>query len=188
MDHTLDARKKAARKTAFAARQHAFESSADTAAQAANTHLSAVLAPYRGAVLAGYMPMRSELDPLLAMGRHDGPVCVPVIIAQGRALRFRQWSPHAEMVRGTFGALIPRDGIWREPEVMIVPLVAFDRSGGRLGYGGGFYDRTIEGLRAKGTLTTIGFAFDAQELDDLPLETTDQKLDMIVTETGVRRF
>mgnify|MGYP002621762116 CR=1 FL=1 len=74
------------------------------------------------------------------------------------------------------------------PDVVIVPLVAFDLRGGRLGYGGGFYDRTLEGLRQRGKVTAIGYAFDAQQADDLPLETTDQPLDMIVTETRVLRI
>jgi len=91
------------------------------------------------------------------------------------------------MVMGTFGAMIPATGDWIEPEVLIVPLLAFDRRGFRLGYGGGFYDRTIEALRAKGPVTAIGFAFAAQEVDEVPTEPTDQRLDLIVTEQGVIR-
>ena len=72
-----------------------------------------------------------------------------------------------------------------EPEILIVPLVAFDRKGGRLGYGGGFYDRTLQALRASRPTLAIGFAFAAQEADSLPLEPTDQPLDLIVTERGV---
>ena len=71
------------------------------------------------------------------------------------------------------------------PQILIVPLVAFDRNGGRLGYGGGFYDRTLQGLRAAGPVMAIGFAFADQQADDLPLEPTDQKLDLIVTEGGI---
>ena len=89
------------------------------------------------------------------------------------------------MVPGEFGAKIPAEGAWMEPEILIVPLVAFNRRGGRLGYGGGFYDRTLEGLRAKRPTLAIGFAYAAQEDDDLPLEPTDQPLDLIVTENGV---
>jgi 5-formyltetrahydrofolate cyclo-ligase len=69
--------------------------------------------------------------------------------------------------------------------VLIVPLVAFDRRGFRLGYGGGFYDRTLERLRAQGPVTAIGFAYGAQELPEVPVEPTDQPLDLIVTETGI---
>ena len=72
-----------------------------------------------------------------------------------------------------------------EPELVIVPLVAFDRNGGRLGYGGGFYDRTLEMLRAKRPTFAIGFAYSAQQADHLPLEATDQPLDQIVTEDEV---
>ena len=75
-----------------------------------------------------------------------------------------------------------------EPEILIVPLVAFDVRGGRLGYGGGFYDRTLERLRAKRPTLAIGFAFDAQEAQDLPLEPTDQPLDMLITESRVLQF
>src|SRR5690606_13206435 len=116
------------------------------------------LAPHRGKVLAGYMAMRTEIDPTPAMAAHDGPGCVPVIVAAGQPLRFRQWSPGCRMVAGTFGALVPEEGAWLEPEVLIVPLLSFDRRGFRLGYGGGFYDRTLEGLRARHPVLAVGFA------------------------------
>lgn len=89
------------------------------------------------------------------------------------------------METGAFGAKIPSDGDLISPEVLIVPLVAFSRAGGRLGYGGGFYDRTLQALRAKKPTLAIGFAYAAQEQNDLPLEPTDQPLDLIVTEQGV---
>jgi 5-formyltetrahydrofolate cyclo-ligase len=89
------------------------------------------------------------------------------------------------MVAGEFGALIPAEGAWIEPEVLIVPLLAFDARGYRLGYGGGFYDRTLEGLRAKRPTLAIGFAFAAQEVEEVPTESTDQKIDLVVTEQGI---
>jgi 5-formyltetrahydrofolate cyclo-ligase len=92
------------------------------------------------------------------------------------------------MVEGPFGAKIPEAGADVIPEVLIVPLVAFDARGFRLGYGGGFYDRTLEGLRARGPVVAVGFAYGAQEAEALPLEPTDQRLDAIVTEAGVRVF
>ncbi|MFN4130000.1 MAG: 5-formyltetrahydrofolate cyclo-ligase [Paracoccaceae bacterium] len=176
--------KTAARQAAFAVRKAAF-----AAGQGQATKLFAdVLAAERGRVLSGYMPMRTEIDPLPAMAAHQGPVGVPVIVGPGLALRFRDWSPGCAMVAGEFGALIPAEGAWLEPEVLIVPLLAFDARGYRLGYGGGFYDRTLEGLRARGPVLAVGFAFAAQEVEAVPVEDTDQRLDMIVTEQGVRRF
>ncbi|MDP2081664.1 MAG: 5-formyltetrahydrofolate cyclo-ligase [Pseudotabrizicola sp.] len=176
--------KAAARKTAFAVRKAAFAAGQGQAAEL----LADVLAGNRGAVLSGYMPMRTEIDPLPAMAAHQGAVGVPVIMGPAQALRFREWSPGCAMVAGAFGALIPADGAWLEPEVLIVPLLAFDARGYRLGYGGGFYDRTLEGLRARGPVLAIGFAFAAQEVAEVPIDATDQRLDMIVTEQGVRRF
>jgi 5-formyltetrahydrofolate cyclo-ligase len=176
--------KAAARATGFAARKIAFAAGQGDAAR----HLTDVLAQYAGADLAGYMPMRTEIDPLPAMAAHAGRVGVPVIIGAGQALRFRAWTPDAAMVAGEFGALIPAKGDWIVPKVVIVPLVGFDARGYRLGYGGGFYDRTLEGLRALGPVVAIGYAFAAQEMAEVPIESTDQRLDMIVTEQGVRQF
>ena len=132
--------------------------------------------------------MRTEIDPTIAMAAHQGVVGVPVIIGPGQALRFREWSPGCAMVAGEFGALIPAEGAWVEPEVLIVPLVGFDARGYRLGYGGGFYDRTLAGLRAKHQVVAIGFAFAAQELAQVPIDEYDARMDLMVTELGVRRF
>lgn len=173
-----------ARKTAFAARKLAFEAGQGRAAAI----LAEFLTPHRGKVLAGYMPMRTEIDPLPAMAAHSAPVGVPVIIGPGQPLRFRHWTPDARMVIGDFKALIPEAGDWLVPEVVIVPLVAFDARGYRLGYGGGFYDRTLEGLKARGPVLAVGFAFAGQELDEVPIEVTDQRLDAVVTEQGVTLF
>jgi 5-formyltetrahydrofolate cyclo-ligase len=106
-------------------------------------------------------------------------------MGQGQPLKFREWSPGCAMVEGEFGAWIPAEGAWIEPEVLIVPLVGFDRRGFRLGYGGGFYDRTLELLRARRPTLAVGFAFAAQELPEVPIEPTDQRLDAILTETGL---
>jgi 5-formyltetrahydrofolate cyclo-ligase len=182
---SLSEAKAAARKAAFARRKAAFEAG-DRGAGAAR--LAEVLAPEAGKVLAGYMAMRTEIDPLPAMAAHEGPVCVPVIQGKGLALRFRAWSPDAAMVEGEFGAQVPASGDWLVPEVLIVPLVAFDRRGYRLGYGGGFYDRTLEHLRAEGPVLAVGFAWAAQEDPVLPIEPTDQRLDLIVTEREVVRL
>ena len=147
--------------------------------------LRGVLERHRGRALSGFLPMRSEIDPLQAMAAHEGPVGVPVRTPRGEALRFREWSPGCKLVDAGFGTLMPAEGNWVVPEVLIVPLVAFDRRGGRLGYGGGFYDRTLQMLRGFGPTVAIGFAWGAQEAEVLPLEETDQPLDLIVTEAEV---
>lgn len=176
--------KATARKAAFAARKEAFARGQGQGAEI----LADFLAAHGQLPLAGYMPMRTEIDPLTAMAAHLGPVGVPVILGQGQALKFREWSPNARMIAGEFGALIPEEGPWIDPQVVIVPLLAFDARGYRLGYGGGFYDRTLEGLRARRPTLAVGFAFAAQEVDEVPIEPTDQRLDFLVTERGVVRF
>ncbi len=173
--------KNSARRAAFDARKAAFAAGQGHAAEM----LADYLAPHRHRPLAGYMAMRTEIHPTAAMAAHLGPVCVPVIIGKDQPLRFREWTPGCAMITGAFGALIPETGAWIEPEVLIVPLVGFDRAGYRLGYGGGFYDRTIEALRAKRPTLAIGFAFAAQELPEVPIEATDQRLDAILTENGL---
>jgi 5-formyltetrahydrofolate cyclo-ligase len=180
----IDAAKAAARKTAFAARKAAFAAGQGQAAEL----LADWLAPHRTRPMAGYMAMRTEIDPTPAMAAHQGAVGVPVIIGPAQPLRFREWSPGCALITGDFGALIPSDGTWIEPQVLIVPLVGFDARGYRLGYGGGFYDRTLAGLRARHPVLAVGFAFDAQELPQVPIDGYDQPLDAIVTESGVRTF
>ncbi len=172
------------RKAAYARRRPAFEAGQGQAAAL----LSGYLTQFKGLALAGYMPMRTEIDPMPAMAAHQGPVGVPVIMARATPLQFRAWGPEAQMVAGEFGALIPATGDWIEPSVLIVPLLAFDARGYRLGYGGGFYDRTLAAFRARGPVIAVGFAFAAQRVDAVPTDEHDQRLDAVVTEQGVREF
>lgn len=152
--------------------------------------LSSVLAGHRGVAVSGYMPINTEISPIAAMEEASayGVVGVPVIEAKGQPLSFARWEPGCSMQEGPFRAMIPALRTPMVPQIVIVPLVAWDRRGGRLGYGGGFYDRTLEGLRARGPVLAIGFAFNCQEEPDLPLEQTDQPLDMMVTEDRILEF
>lgn len=179
----LAAAKVAARKAAFVRRKPLF----DAASTAQACYLGEVLARYRGVPMSGFMPIRTEIDPTpeMAQAAAHGPVGVPVIIARATPLKFARWTPETPMTGGTFGTVIPQRPEYFEPEILIVPLLAFNRAGVRLGYGGGFYDRTLEMLRAKRATLAIGFAFAGQETADLPMDATDQKLDLIVTEKGV---
>lgn len=174
--------KEAARKAAFAARRVAH-----AAGKGTNTcdHLTRALRDFGPVPLAGYMPIRTEMDPRPAMAAHTGPVAVPVVTGTGAPLIFHRWRPDMPMVPGAFGAPVPQIAEELVPRVLIVPLLAFDRRGFRLGYGGGFYDRTLETLRRAGPVTAMGFAFAAQEVPMVPTEPTDQPLDLIVTEQGI---
>jgi 5-formyltetrahydrofolate cyclo-ligase len=180
---TLQEEKSAARKAAFARRKLAFDADPGNSSWA----LSAVLAGYRGVPVSGFLPIRTEIDPRPAMeeAAAHGPVAVPVIIGADQPLKFSLWQPGCALRAGPFGALVPEVDRFVEPEIVIVPLLAFTPAGGRLGYGGGYYDRTLEQLRRGRATLAIGFAYAAQEAGELPLEATDQPLDMIVTDQGV---
>lgn len=179
--------KAAARKGAFARRKKAHS---PARAQAGVAHLLDLLMPHKGKVIAGYMPIRTEITPVPTMAALAAwsTIVIPVIEAAGQPLKFAKWTPGCEMVEGAFGAAVPATREYLDPEVVIVPLVAFDLVGNRLGYGGGFYDRTLEGLRAKRPTLAYGYAYSAQQADGLPIEATDQPLDGMVTENGVTLF
>ncbi len=136
-----------------------------------------------------YWPIRTEIDPRPVMERlaARGAVCLPV--TQGYApLRFRRWMPNAEMETDGFGVGVPKHGEEISPTTLVVPMLGFDGSCQRLGYGAGHYDRTLAGLKDVHPVTSIGLAYAAQRLDaPLPVDPTDQPLDMIVTEQGVVR-
>jgi 5-formyltetrahydrofolate cyclo-ligase len=177
------------RTAAYARRKAAFGQGLD---EAANAWLLGYLALHADAeAISGYMPMRTEISPLATMTVMHGQqkrICVPVIVGKDRPLEFREWTPDCEMVEGAFGALIPVGTGVLEPDLLITPLLAWDRKGYRLGYGGGFYDRTLEQLRAKRPTIAVGFAYSAQEVPRVPREATDQRLNALVTEKEIHFF
>ena len=179
--------KAAARKLAFANRKAAH--GAYSGAQACENLLK-FLQPYLGKPISAYMPIRTEIDPLPAMAKlvKSGPVVVPVVLGAGQPLAFHRWQVDGEMQDGPFGARVPVAGKFVVPQVVILPLVAFDKQGQRLGYGGGFYDRTLEILLRDHPVLAVGFAYSAQQVDSLPTDPTDQPLNAVVTEAGIRLF
>ncbi|MEM9250231.1 MAG: 5-formyltetrahydrofolate cyclo-ligase [Pseudomonadota bacterium] len=181
----LAAAKAEARGAAFARRKAAHARHREAASGA----LAAALDGVAGQVIAGYLPIRTEADPLPAMEAlaPANRLCVPVVEGPGQPLTFRQWSPGCALVEGPFRVMVPAAGAELVPNYLIVPMVAFDAGLYRLGYGGGFYDRTLERLRVSGHVRAIGLAYAAQGVERLPLEPTDQPLDEIVTETGTLR-
>jgi 5-formyltetrahydrofolate cyclo-ligase len=170
------------------AERHRAETAGDGKAAAASVcaRLLAAISLPSGAAVSGYWPMRDELDPrpaLLALHGRGHPLCLPVVVGKARPLCFRAWRPGDTLVSGGFGTQVP-DAAQPEvaPRVLLVPLLAFDRAGYRLGYGGGFYDRTLAALRAAGEVVAIGVAIAAQEIAAVPHDATDARLDWIVTE------
>lgn len=186
---TISEAKVQARKKAFAARKLANGQGLDIAACRNLSKYLGTLPKFL--IVAAYMPIRTEISPIDVMAELDAAgkiVCVPVIQGAGLPLKFSRWRPGADLVEGRFGAMIPQKDDFFDPDLLITPLVAFDAQGYRLGYGGGFYDRSFEGLKAKKPITGVGFAYGAQELPLVPTEPTDQRLDAIVTEAGVLTF
>ena len=148
--------------------------------------------PSDPAVVSGFWPVRAEIDvrPLLDALRARGwQVALPVVVENGAPLIFRAWNEGDAMDEGAFRIPEPQQSAKElTPTVMLVPLVAFDADGFRLGYGGGFYDRSIEKLSSAGApLTVIGCAFDAQEVVRVPREAHDRQLDAILTPSRWRK-
>ena len=144
------------------------------------------------AVVSGFWPMKDELDirPLLVELMNQGcQIVLPVVVGKGQPLLFRAWRPGDALEAGVFNTLQPkasREAL--DPQVLIVPLLACDRDGWRLGYGGGFYDRTLAGLRERRRVTAIGVGFDAQLIDDVPHGATDERLDWLLTDRRACAF
>ena len=139
-----------------------------------------------GCVVSAYWPIGSEIDPrslMIHLHEHGHPIALPVTPGCGDPLVFRAWRPEDLLEAAGFGTRVP---LASQPEltprVLIVPLLAFDRTGYRLGYGGGFYDRTLARLRQSGAVLAVGVAYAAQEVPEVPRDGSDQPLDWLVTE------
>jgi 5-formyltetrahydrofolate cyclo-ligase len=154
--------------------------------------LAAEIVP-AGAVVSGFWPVRDEFDPrplLDALAARGHRLCLPVVVAKGRPLAFRVWAPGDPLEHAGFGLSVPCwDAAPAIPEVLLVPLLAFDRRGYRLGYGGGYFDRTLAALRERSKSTrALGLGFALQEVPALPALAHDQRLDAIATEREIIRI
>ena len=135
---------------------------------------------------------RGEIDPAPLMRRlaaEGARLALPVITARGQGLRFRSWLPDDRLLRGALGILEPSPGAAEiTPDVLLVPLAAFDKAGHRIGYGAGHYDRTLAQLRKARSITAIGLAFGAQQVEAVPALQHDVALDFVLTDTQVFDF
>ncbi len=191
MTPSLDDEKRRLRAAARRRRAAAAAAAPDAGDAVRERLLSAVALPPAAAVSA-YWPMGSELDPRPLMRALDGRghgLALPVVAGAGRPLVFRAWTPGDPLRPAAFNTREPGpDKAVMTPRALLVPLLAFDRAGYRLGYGGGFYDRTLAGLRLSGPVLAIGLAYAGQEVPAIPRDGNDSRLDWIVTEAEAIRI
>ncbi len=176
------AEQKAAMRAQARARRATFDAGSSGEQLSGHVLRDLVLSPH--AVVAGFWPLPGEIDlrPLLcALHARGHGIVLPETPPRGSPLSFRQWQPGCPMVPGRFGTVRP-EGPLAIPSVIFVPLLAFDRAGHRLGYGGGYYDRT---LAAHPGAVPVGVAFAAQEVERVPVEPHDQTLDRVATDRGI---
>jgi 5-formyltetrahydrofolate cyclo-ligase len=144
------------------------------------------------ATVSAYVAIGDEADPaplLLELRARGHAIALPRVTGRGRPLDFHRYDAEKALVPGGFGLSEPaRDWPQAEPDVLIVPLLAFDALGYRIGYGAGFYDRTLAKLRAARDVLAVGFAFAGQEFETVPHDENDQRLDWVVTENGAHKF
>jgi 5-formyltetrahydrofolate cyclo-ligase len=145
-----------------------------------------------GTIVSGFSPLRSEISPLPLMRKladRGAQLALPVVVGRGHPLVMRGFAFGDPLVAGVWGIRAPRpEAPEVEPDILIVPLLAFDRRGHRLGYGAGYYDMTIHALRAKKPIVAVGIAFAAQEIDAIPDTPRDARLDLVLTEREVIDF
>jgi 5-formyltetrahydrofolate cyclo-ligase len=146
----------------------------------------------KGAIVSGFMAMKSEINPLPLMRKlaeAGAKLALPAIKGRGHPLIMRAYAFGDELARGQWGIREPKpEAAAVDPDIIIVPLAAFDRAGHRIGYGAGYYDMTIHALRARKPVTTIGLAFAVQEISQVPAAPHDERLDFVLTEREVIDF
>lgn len=145
-----------------------------------------------GMVVSGYSPIRNEIDPVPLMRKlasRGARLALPAVMARGKSLAFRAWSPDDRLMLGPLGIPEPSPAAAEViPDIMLVPLAAFDRQGHRIGYGAGHYDFTLAHLRKAKVITAIGTAFSVQEIKAVPAQPHDVALDYVLTEKKVFDF
>jgi 5-formyltetrahydrofolate cyclo-ligase len=145
-----------------------------------------------GTVVAGYSPIRSECDPvplMRSLAAKGAQLALPIVHAKDMELSFAEWRQGEQLIAGPFGILQPRLGAMAlEPDIVLVPLAAFDRRCHRIGYGAGYYDRTLADLRKRKVVIAVGIAFAVQEVEAIPFGEHDERLDLVLTEHATVDF
>jgi 5-formyltetrahydrofolate cyclo-ligase len=142
-----------------------------------------------GAIVSGFMPLKSELNPLPLLRKladAGARLALPAVAGKGRPLTMRAYAFGDTLTSGVWGIREPKpEAAEIFPDILIVPLLAFDRRGHRLGYGAGYYDMTITALRARKPVTAVGIAFAQQEISEVPTTPRDACLDLVLTENEI---
>jgi 5-formyltetrahydrofolate cyclo-ligase len=145
-----------------------------------------------GTIVSGFMPLKSEINPLPLMRKladAGASFALPVVAGRGKPLTLRAWMWGEPLVAGVWGIREPPPTAKEtDPDIVLVPLLAFDRAGYRIGYGAGYYDLTLAHLRKKKPITAVGIAFAAQEVETVPRTDFDARLDLVLTETETIDF
>jgi 5-formyltetrahydrofolate cyclo-ligase len=179
------------RATALAAREKLSDKQR-TAAAGALAKRGLPIDVARGLIVSGYSPIRNEIDPeplMRQLASQGARLALPSVNARGKALVFRAWTPGDRLMMGMLGIPEPSTAAAEVvPDVMLVPLAAFDRAGHRIGYGAGHYDHTFAHLRKSKAVTGIGLAFAVQEIESIPALSHDVPLDYVLTEKRVFDF
>ena len=189
---TLKQVKARARKSAALHRAELFERDNGQAAKFLIEFADSFTSEDCGGVVSGYVPIGSEIDGMALLERffdRGFTIGLPLVTAPDTPLTFLNYRPGDRLIKGKFDVFTPEHTMAKvTPSLLLVPLLAFDRHGYRLGYGGGFYDRTLALLRQRGTIRAIGLAFSGQEVDAVPHDRFDQPLDGILCENGLIEF
>jgi 5-formyltetrahydrofolate cyclo-ligase len=145
-----------------------------------------------GAIVSGYWPIKCEIDPIPLMRRLaalGATLALPVVAGRDQPLLFREWTADSQLLRGQLGIMEPSpQSATVAPDILLVPLAAFDRAGHRIGYGAGHYDRSLAQLRALKPVVALGLAFAVQEIDAIPSLPHDVRLDYVLTEVATIDF
>jgi 5-formyltetrahydrofolate cyclo-ligase len=145
-----------------------------------------------GTIVSGFMPLNSEINPLALLRKlaaAGAQLALPVVAGRGKPLTMHAYAFGDELAAGQWGIRQPKPEAQEvAPDILVVPLLAFDRAGHRLGYGAGYYDMTINSLRTCKPVTAVGIAFAAQEIDAVPITPRDARLDLVLTEREVIDF